>query len=161
MDLLDRLLHHDHWTTRTLLGLAAGLSDEQLDREFDVGLRTVRRTFDHIVWNVEAWGGAVRGGGVPERDPGATSVAAMIARLDASYPRFAELARGVRDQGAWDDRWSDPDHPETARTYGGTVAHLITHGMHHRCQVLFMLRRLGVEGVPEGDALSAEATLGA
>lgn len=159
MDLLDRLLHHDHWTARTLLELAAGLSDEELDREFDVGLRTLRRTFDHVVWNVEAWAGAVRGEGLPERDE-RRSVAAMIERLDAAYPRFAELARGVRARGAWDDRWADPDEDDhEGRTYGGTVAHLITHGMHHRCQALFMLRRLGVGGVPEGDALSAEATL--
>jgi hypothetical protein len=31
--------------------------------------------------------------------------------------------------------------------------------MHHRAQLLFMLRRLGVEGVPEGDTLTWEQSL--
>ncbi len=51
MDLLDRLLGHDSWTTRQLLDLAGTLSDNQLDQEFDIGHRTVRRTFAHIIWN--------------------------------------------------------------------------------------------------------------
>ena len=37
MDLLDRLLGHDAWTTRQLLDICSTLSDEQLDREFDLG----------------------------------------------------------------------------------------------------------------------------
>ena len=55
MDLLDRLLGHDFWTTRKLLLLAERLTDEQLDQEFDIGPRTVRGTLRHIVRNVEVW----------------------------------------------------------------------------------------------------------
>ena len=40
MDILDRILRHDAWTTGLLLRLAAPLTDEQLDREFDLGLKT-------------------------------------------------------------------------------------------------------------------------
>ena len=47
-------------------------------------------------------------------------------------------------------------NPPKARTYGGTIAHVITHSMHHRAQLLYLLRRLGVENVPEGDVLSWE-----
>ena len=36
MDLLDRLLGHDAWTTRQLLLLCRGLTDEQLDRQAPV-----------------------------------------------------------------------------------------------------------------------------
>ena len=36
MDLLDRLLGHDTWTTRQLLLCCWSLTDEQLDREFDI-----------------------------------------------------------------------------------------------------------------------------
>ncbi|HWB09145.1 MAG TPA: hypothetical protein VG826_07975 [Pirellulales bacterium] len=41
MDLLDRLLGHDAWTTRRLPSCCQGLSDEQLDHEFDIGHRRV------------------------------------------------------------------------------------------------------------------------
>ena len=44
--------------------------------------------------------------------------------------------------------------------YGGGIAHVITHSMHHRAQPLYMLRRLGIEGLPEGDVLSWEQPAG-
>jgi uncharacterized damage-inducible protein DinB len=40
------------------------------------------------------------------------------------------------------------------------IAHVITHSMHHRAQLIFMLRELGVEDLPEGDVLSWESQLG-
>ena len=61
MDLLDRLLGHDAWTTRHLLLLCRDLTDEQLDREFDIAHRTVRATFAHIINNVEAWSDCMAG----------------------------------------------------------------------------------------------------
>jgi hypothetical protein len=52
MDLIDRLLGHDVWTTHQLLLRCRGLTDEQLDRDFDIGHRTVRATLTHIIRNV-------------------------------------------------------------------------------------------------------------
>ena len=49
MDLLDRLLEHDHWATAQLLDLSRHLSDAQLDQEFDIGHRTLRDTFEHMI----------------------------------------------------------------------------------------------------------------
>jgi uncharacterized damage-inducible protein DinB len=81
----------------------------------------------------------------------------MIARLDRAAADFATLARSIAKRGAWDDRWLDHlDDPPAEKSFGGAIAHVITHGMHHRAQVLYMLRRLGVEGLPEGDVLSWE-----
>jgi len=48
------------------------------------------------------------------------------------------------------------DDPPAEKTFGGAIAHVLTHSMHHRAQVLHMLRRLGVGDVPEGDVLSWE-----
>ena len=55
MDLLNRLLGHDAWTTKRLLELSGSLTDAELDRKFDLGHRTLRRTLNHIVGNVEDW----------------------------------------------------------------------------------------------------------
>lgn len=153
MDLLDRLLGHDAWTTRALLALCADLTDEQLDLEFDIGLRTLRATLAHVVRNEEAWTAAMVGDEVLAQDD--DSIASLIRRHEAAAAALGRLAAQVRDRGVWDETWRDlGDGVE--RTYGGAIAHVITHSMHHRAQVLFMLRRLGVAGVPEGDVLSWE-----
>ncbi len=154
MDLLDRLLGHDTWTTRQLLLLCQGLTDEQLDREFDIAHRTVRATFVHIIYNLEAWSDCMAG--QPIRAEPGQSVSELIARLDRAANDFAVLSKAIADRDGWNEQWVDPlDGME--RTYGGTIAHVITHSMHHRAQMLYMLRLLEVEGLPEGDVLSWES----
>ena len=160
MDLLDRLLGHDAWTTRQLLRLCRDLSDEQLDREFDIGHRTVRATLAHVIRNVEVWSDLMARRPVRE-DPGARpeahSVSGLIARLDHAAADLAAVARAVARRGGWDETWLDVlDRPPAEKTYGGAIAHVVTHGMHHRAQLLYMLRRLGVVELPEGDVLSWE-----
>ena len=49
MDLLDRLLAHDAWTTRQLLMACQDLPDEALDREFDIDHGSLRQTFAHML----------------------------------------------------------------------------------------------------------------
>ncbi len=164
MDLLDRLLGHDAWTTRQLLLQCRDLTDEQLDREFDIGHRTVRATLLHVIRNVEVWSDLMNGrpvaGDQGTRRQG-RSVAELIARLDRAADDLARLARAVAQRGGWDERWMDTlDSPPAEKTYGGAIAHVITHSMHHRAQLLYMLRRLGVEGLPEGDVLSWEQQAG-
>jgi uncharacterized damage-inducible protein DinB len=156
MDLLDRLLGHDAWTTRLLVERCLKLTDEELDREFDIGHRTVRATLLHVIWNVESWADLINGEAVRARvEDGA--VASMIARLDRAAADLARAARAVADRNGWDERFLDTlDDPPAEHSYGGAIAHVITHSMHHRAQVLYMLRKLGVDGLPEGDVLSWE-----
>lgn len=160
MDLLDRLLGHDAWTTRQLLLLCRELIDEQLDREFDIGHRSVRATFLHIIRNVEVWSDLMVGAPIRAdagNPAGSRSVPAMIVRLDHAAADLGKLARAVADRGGWDEQWVDTlDNPPTEKTYGGAIAHVLTHSTHHRAQLLYLLRRLGVEGLPEGDVLSWE-----
>ncbi len=164
MDLLDRLLGHDAWTTRQLLLRCQGLSDEQLDREFDIGHRTVRATLLHIIRNVEVWSDLMTGQKARAdqgQEPHGRSVPGMIARLARAAADLAATARAVARRGGWDERWVDRlDDPPAEKTYGGGIAHVITHSMHHRAQVLYMLRRLGVEALPQGDVLSWEQQVG-
>ena len=158
MDLLDRLLGHDAWTTQQLLALAANLSDEQLDRDFDIGHRTVRGTLEHIIRNVEVWSALMAGETVVEdRTAQGRSVAELAARLAAAADRLACVARAVANRNGWDERWLDTlDDPPTEKTYGSAIAHVLTHSMHHRAQLLYMLRLLGVSPLPEGDVFSWE-----
>ncbi|MFI5403824.1 MAG: DinB family protein [Planctomycetota bacterium] len=155
MDLLDRLLGHDAWTTRQLLLCCKDLPDAQLDLDFDLGFRTVRKTFLHIVRNMEVWSDLMAN--VPVRADGDASVAGLTARLDRAAADLAAIARAVAERGGWDERFVDHlDRQPTEKTLGGGIAHVVTHSMHHRAQLHHMLRRLGVVGLPEGDVLGWE-----
>ncbi len=159
MDLLDRLLGHDAWTTRELLTRCVALTDEQLDRDFDIGHRTVRRTCQHIVFNTEVWAGLMAGRITSSQDvrrPPSTPTL-LLERHDRAAATLADVARAVSARHGWDETWLDIlDTPPVARTYGGAIAHAITHSMHHRAQLLYMLKGLDLHGLPEGDVLSWE-----
>jgi RimJ/RimL family protein N-acetyltransferase len=159
MDLLDRLLGHDAWTTRQLLLRCQELTDEQLDREFDIAHRSLRATLLHIIRNVEVWPQLMAGR--PAVESSGRSVSDLIARFDRAAADLAEVARSVARRDAWDGRFLDTlDDPPVEKSLGGGIAHVITHSMHHRAQLLYMLRRLGVKDLPEGDVLSWEQQIG-
>lgn len=158
MDLLDRLLGHDAWTTRQLLDICGTLSDQELDRDFDIGHRTLRATLDHIIHNMEGWSLLMKEGAY-EREIDRT-IPGMMDRLTVAAERLRAIARQVADANDWDATWTDHHDPPIERTYGATIAHVITHSMHHRAQVLYMLRLTGVQELPEGDVLSWEGQLG-
>ncbi|MBI1314360.1 DinB family protein [bacterium] len=163
MDILDRLLGHDAWTTRELLRRSRGLTDDELDRDFDIGHRTLRRTFLHIIRNMEVWTDLISGQPVRPDDGGEAdrrSIDGLLARLDVVASQFRQVARRLVIEGRLDELWIDHlDDPPQEKSYGGAITHLLTHSMHHRAQVLFLLRSLGVTDLPEGDVLSWERQL--
>jgi uncharacterized damage-inducible protein DinB len=55
MDLLDRLLGHDRWTTAQLLERCRELRAEQWIQPFDLGHETLAATFQHMRSNVRVW----------------------------------------------------------------------------------------------------------
>jgi len=155
MDLLDRLLAHDRWTTRQLLDICATLSASQLDCEFDIGHRSLRATFVHIVRNMEIWS-ALMDKADPPIEPDA-SIPGLIRRLDAAAARLAAIAGRIASRNAWNETWLDTlDDPPREKSYGTAIAHVITHSMHHRAQVLYLMRLSGVKNLPEGDVFSWE-----
>ncbi|HUB27333.1 MAG TPA: DinB family protein [Tepidisphaeraceae bacterium] len=156
MDLLDRLLGHDAWTTRQLLLRCRELSDAQLDQEFDIAHCTARATLIHIISNMEIWTDLMSGR--PQRTDNDRDVEGLLRRLDKVAADLSSFARSIAHDGRWDDLWLDHlDHPPRKKSYGGAIAHVITHSMHHRAQLLYILRRLGVRDLIEGDVLSWES----
>ena len=159
MDLLDRLLEHDRWTTRRVLAICCTLPPEQLVQPFDVGPGTLDATLRHMIANVQVWTDLMREGDVRPveaiRDASITQLAALFEPI---YADFAACAREVRDDGRWDATYVDTlDSPPKPKTFGGTIAHVLMHDMHHRAELLHMLGKLGVADLPEGDVLSWEA----
>jgi uncharacterized damage-inducible protein DinB len=158
MDLLDRLLGHDHWTTAQLLERCRELQTEQWSQPFDLGHQTLAETFGHMIGNVRAWTDLMAQRPV-QRSSNETLATAddLIAAWQSAYDDFAALARTIRDQDRWDATYVDVlDDPPRPKTFGGTITHVITHNMHHRGEIIHILTRLGLANVLEGDALSWE-----
>ena len=148
MDLLDRLLGHDHWATAQLLELSRDLTDAQLDLPFDIGHRTLRATLEHMIVNVAFWTGLMTGQPV-DAPPDDRSLAALIDRHERAYATFATLSRQVRDEQRLDDTFVD--HYAARKSFGGTIIHVVLHNAEHRTEVLHILERLGVPDLPEVD----------
>lgn len=162
MDLLDRLLAHDVWSTNQLLLQSKPLVDSQLDRPFDVDSRTLRGCFVHIVQAMEIWNDLlyerpVRPSSILNAKP--QDLDGLIVRLSEAGDELALISKKVAREGRWDDRFTDVlDNPPKKKTFGGTIAHIITHSMHHRAQAMYMMEQLGIRDHIEGDVLSWEMT---
>lgn len=148
VDLLQRSLEHDRWTTRQYLELSRDLTDAQLDQEFDIGLRTLRDTFDHIIFNVAFWTGQMAGQPI-EVDRSDRSIPALIDRHERYSEAFASVARQIHDGGRMDETFVD--HFGYEQSQGTTIIHVLLHNAQHRSEVLHILRRLGVTDLIEGD----------
>jgi hypothetical protein len=138
--------------------VSRGLTDVQFDRPFDVGHRTLRTTFEHMIFNVEFWTALMAERPV-DIQPDDRSLAALIERHERSYATFA--TRRLRDEHRLDDTYVD--HFAARRTLGGTILHVVVLlNTEHRSEALHILERLGVPDLPEVDhGLWDHETLGA
>lgn len=156
MTILERLLGHDAWTTRQLLLRSRDLSDEQMERVFDIGDRSLRETFHHLLGCMEFHTDLLLGR--TDEPPGRDDVSldGMQRRLTVVAKDLADVALKVEREGRADELVTNPRNGNR-RSRGGVIAHVITHSMHHRAQVLYMLEQLGVKDVIEGDVLGWES----
>ena len=148
MDILDRMLEHDRWATYQLLAASNGLSDEQLDQQFDIGHRTLQQTLEHLVFNIEAWT-AITAQTPLDRYPPDPSLADIEVRYNQAQAAFGMLARRLRDQALLDAMFTD--HFDEQQSYGAALIHVLLHNEGHRTEVLHLLARLGVSEPPEVD----------
>jgi uncharacterized damage-inducible protein DinB len=161
VDILDRLLGHDQWTTARLLESSQELTEAQLDQPFDIGHRTLRATFDHMISAVDFWTTAMRGHPQPmheyENDT-PKSFEELIAWHERSYAAFSALARRLHDEKRLDEIFRDyHDYPQSI---GATIIQVPLHNQQHRAEVLHILQRLGKVDLPDGDAQEWEHLTG-
>ena len=158
MTILEKLIRHDAWTTRLLLTRAADLPDAALDQPFDMGHRTLRRTFQHIVANMECWCDLILARSQrPSAQAPNDNIHILLTRLDIVAAELAALGESFSSGGRDDDIFTDYlDKPPLQKSVGTALVHLTTHGMHHRAQCLWMMRHLGLQNLPEGDVFSWE-----
>jgi len=156
MTILDRLLSHDAWTTRQLLLRCQSLSDEQMQREFDIDSRSLSGTLTHLIGAMEFHTDRLLGRTISQSYREDTSVDGMLLRLTAVAKDFAAFATNVERERREDEMMTNENN-ENLRTLGGVIAHVITHNMHHRAQAMYIMDKLGMSDIIEGDVLGWEA----
>ncbi|MDQ7819540.1 MAG: DinB family protein [Armatimonadota bacterium] len=132
-----------------LLQWVGGLTDEQYAREFPFGHRSIRATLVHTASAEWTYGRRLRGEVVPppEERPFARFARTGVQPLAAAW---AELAAQTRQTLAAITDWTAPveyaglDGVRIRTTTGGIAAQLLFHEVHHRAQVMAMLRQCGV-----------------
>jgi uncharacterized damage-inducible protein DinB len=139
------MLGHDHWATAQFLELSRDLTDEQLDQPFDIGHRTLRETFDHMIYVIDFW--TVQMNGQPaEHDRTMLSydrsIPALIERHERFQASFATFARRALEEQRLDVTFVD--HFNYPQSIGATILNVLYHNVLHRSEARHILERLGV-----------------
>ena len=90
VDLLDRLLGHDEWTTRQVLERAQEVDPSALHRTFDIGHGSFYETAVHMIANVRTWTDLMNDVATKANRPSwdGLSLEDLIARHDEAMRRF-------------------------------------------------------------------------
>ena len=161
-DILNRLLGHNAWTTRQLLERARELSPQQFVQRFDIGPGSVHDTLLHIIDVMFGWADRIaqrprRPSLQSEGNGRVQSVDELVALLDAAAEAIETAALAVVNEHRMDEMMSVTFEGRSWQfTRGTALAHVLTHGMHHRAQLFNMMRRLGAPVDIDGDAIEWE-----
>ena len=107
---------------------------------------------------MEGWTDFIAGRAIGPNRVGDSSVESLLLRLDIAAAELAEVATRIERSDRLEERRINPIDPNGAEaSLGGAIVHALTHSMHHRAKVLYLMRRTGMEELVEGDVLSWEA----
>jgi hypothetical protein len=151
MELIERLVGHGRWFTALFLEAALPLSDEQLDREFDIGHRTYRKTAVHLVNEIDGETARLRGMPPAERLSERASIPEILEAHTIAYDTFEKAARPIVAGGNDKQNATYVDNYGIPQSYGGTVLFVITQNVLRISELRHFLVRLGVENLLEGD----------
>jgi uncharacterized damage-inducible protein DinB len=141
------LFRHNDRANDIVLEAAAPLSDAQLDRAFDMGRGSLRKTMIHIwagesVW-LQRWQGRVETPWPDENEhASAKTLADRFATLRTGRDQF--LANLTPAAMAKAQKYRDSKGSLFNTTLGDMVLQMFVHSTHHRAQAVNMLRHLGV-----------------
>ncbi len=131
------------------------LSKEQYDREFPYALKTIHATLVHTAAAEWVYGKRVHGQPVAIGEaPFTGEKMKSFGEIEAGWERLAGETRkwleATRDWGTPLEYRMFPQGPDAPAvrvrtTKGGIVSQLLFHEVHHRSQVMSMLKQLGVQ----------------
>ena len=130
-----KLVEYELWCNLRALSFLEGLSEEEFGRDFGFGLRTPHRTMFHIADVMQGWSRSV--GPVIEKPSWLPYDATVTLReIRGMFTEFGTgwlaAAKSSHEAGVL---------AENRRLH--QVLHLVTHGTHHRGQLLSMITLMG------------------
>ncbi len=140
------LLRYNDWANTELLRTAASLSDAALDRTFEMGVGSLRRTLIHVyngehVW-LNRWQGRAETPWPGESEP--IGVAALRDRFAAHVSARDAYLTTLRDSDLHTIvAYRDSRGSRFRAARGDMLFQAINHSIHHRAQAVNMVRNVG------------------
>jgi uncharacterized damage-inducible protein DinB len=136
------LVEYEVWCNLQAVGFLSRLPSGECRRDFGFGLRTPHRTLSHIADVMRGWSGCVGPDIEKPSWPGydeTETLEAIGKRIAEAGTFWLAAAKASHEQGVLG---------QDRRLH--QVFHLVTHGTHHRGQLLSMLTLMGYEQPFEG-----------
>ncbi|MEQ8317903.1 MAG: DinB family protein [Phycisphaerales bacterium] len=151
-DAIGILLAHCRSADIEILNAMRGLTPEQLDRQFEMGLGSIRATYEHDLGALRGWADVYANR--PRRawlpDEGPYTMDQLGALTTELHDDWAEIA----GKFPLDEVIERPRGDSVRRfTRAHILVHVTTHSMHHRAQMINMLRHVGVADLPTGSVM--------
>lgn len=146
---LRALLEYTDWSNDRLLATAAEMSDEQLDRDMQIGVGGMRRTLLHIyngeyVW-LQRWKGGEHAETKWPSEAEPVTIRDLTTRFAANRRErdafLNTLSAGIL---AAQQRYRDSKGSPFLATLGDELVQAIMHSKHHQAQAVNIIRRLGL-----------------
>lgn len=153
--MIEAQFEHGDWARNQLLAACDELSDAALDRPFEMGPGSLRKSLRHL-WEAERiwqnrWSGKADPNNVTSDE--AIAPAALRQLHDETATERVAFVRGL-SAGELDQPFTYQNMRGDSFSFpiGDLMAHVCNHGVHHRAQALNMLRHVGGE-LPRMDFL--------
>jgi len=146
LDMVRELFRYDDWANDRVLQSVAPLTDEQLDRSFEMGCGSLRRTLMHILCAEQVWVRRWQGhADTPWPEEGERAgVAAMVDRIGEARSVRGAFLRNLQDEAlARDIVYRDSFGGIFSAALSDMMLQLCNHSTHHRAQAVNMIRRVG------------------
>ena len=148
LDVISEYFKYSDWASEQVLDAAEALNNAELDRPFEMGMGSLRKTLLHVrdaeQWWLENWSDE------PAEDfeqlPDSTSIPRLRELAARTATRREKLFTTLGDNDLGRTVHARPG-PLVELTFalGDTMVQLCGHGTHHRAQTLNMLRHLGTD----------------
>lgn len=151
-DVVAILLAHCRSADVEILNAMRGLTPEQLDRPFEMGPGSIRAAYEHDLGALRGWADVYanrpRRAWLPDEGP------YTMDRLEALTTELHDDWAAIAGKFPLEEVIERPRGGSVRRfTRAHILVHVTTHSMHHRAQMINMLRHVGVEQLPTGSVM--------
>lgn len=148
LNTINELFRHHDWAASKVMTLAATVDDSALDRPFELGPGSLRKTMwhnaiCHWLWMTRIEGTSPRS--IPASD-GPQTLAALAEYQRAGVAQRRRVLDALDDSSLWRTvPFTNVAGESFQRRTGDILIHVANHAQHHHAQASNMLRQLGAQ----------------